>query len=129
MEVPRFGFAIVAPRCFLYARKHHPFIRVRRLFLRPDVPISIFRIWIGARLLEPWMLVRGVIHYQIDQNTNAALFCAVGKLDEIAERTVPRIDIVIVGDVVTIVSTRRSLKRHQPNRGHAQSMQIIEAAH
>ncbi len=75
------------------------------------------------------MLVGGVVHDQIDQNTNAALFCAVGKLDEIAERTVPRIDIVIVGDVVTIVSARRSLKRHQPNRGHAQSMQIIEAAH
>ena len=44
------------------------------------------------------MLVGGVVHYQIDQNTNAVLFCAVGKLDEIAERTVPRIDIVIVGD-------------------------------
>ena len=75
------------------------------------------------------MLVGGVVHYQIDQNTNAALFCAVSKLDEIAERTVARIDIVIVGDIVTIVPARRSLKRHQPNRGHAQSMQIIEAAH
>src|SRR5207249_7553237 len=75
------------------------------------------------------MLVRGVVHYQIDQNTNATLFCAVGKFDEIAERTIPRIDIVIVGDVVAIVPARRSLKRHQPNRGHAQSMQIIEAAH
>ena len=75
------------------------------------------------------MLVRGVVHDQIDQNTNAALFCAVGELDEIAERTVARIDIVIVGDVVTIVPARRSLKRHQPDRRHAQSMQIIEAAH
>jgi len=75
------------------------------------------------------MLIRSVIHHQIDQNTNAALLGAVGKLDEIAERTVARIDIVIVGDVVTIVPARRSLKRHQPNRGHAQSMQIIEAAH
>jgi aquaporin NIP len=37
---------------------------------------------------------------------NAALFCAVRKLDEIAEGTVARIDIVIVGDVVTIVPTR-----------------------
>jgi electron transfer flavoprotein alpha subunit len=75
------------------------------------------------------MLVRGVINYQIDQNTDSALFGAVGKLDEIAERTVARIDVVIVSDVVTIVPARRSLKRHQPNRGHAESMQIIEAAH
>jgi hypothetical protein len=70
-----------------------------------------------------------VVHHQIDQNTNAALFGAVAKLDEIAERTITRIDIVVVGDIVTIVSARRSLKRHQPNRGHAQSMQIIEATH
>jgi hypothetical protein len=52
------------------------------------------------------MLVGGVVHYQIDQNANAALFCAVRKLDEIAEGTVARIDIVIVADVVTIVPTR-----------------------
>ena len=63
------------------------------------------------------------------RDRSSTLFCAVSKLDEIAERTVARIDIVIVGDVVTIVPTRRSLKRHQPNRGYAQSMQIIEAAH
>ena len=75
------------------------------------------------------MLVGGVVHHQIDQNTNAALFCAVGKLDEITERAVARIDIVIIGDVVTIVPAGRSLKRHQPNRSHAESMQIIEAAH
>src|SRR5437762_13681663 len=71
--------------------KHHSFIRVRRLLFGPDVPIAIFGIWIGARLLEPWMLVRGMVHHQIDQNTNAALFGAVGKLDEIPECTVPRI--------------------------------------
>ena len=75
------------------------------------------------------MLVGSVVHDQVDQNTNAALFCAVSELNEIAERTVPRIDIVIVGDVVTIVSTGRRLKRHQPDRGYAQSMQIIEAPH
>src|SRR6266480_1064635 len=129
VEVPRFRFAIVVPGCFLDAGKHHPFVRVRRFLLRPDVPVPIFRIWIRTRLLEPRMLVGGVVHYQIDQNTNATLFCAVGKLDEIPERTVARIDIVIVSDVVTIVPARRGLKRHQPNRGHAQSMHIIEAAH
>src|SRR5436190_3556372 len=84
VEVPRFGFAIVAPRCFLYAGKHHSLIRARRFLLRPDVPIPIFRIWIGARLLEPGVLIGGMVHYQVDQDTDAALFCAVSKLDEIA---------------------------------------------
>src|SRR4029450_9439022 len=104
-------------------------MRLRRLLLRPDVPIPIFRIWVGARLLDPSMLVGGVVHYKIDQNANAALLCAVGKLNEIAEGAISGIDIVIVGNVVAIVPARRSLKRHQPNRGHAQSVQIIEAAH
>jgi hypothetical protein len=53
-----------------------------------------------------------MVHYQIDQDTDAALFRAVRKLDEIAERAVARIDIVIIGDVVTIILARRSLKRH-----------------
>src|SRR5437868_7273754 len=75
-----------------------PFIRMRRLLLGPDVPIAIYGICIGARPLEPWVLVGGVVDYEIDQNTNAALFCAVRKLDEIAERTIAWIDIIIVGD-------------------------------
>src|SRR5436190_17588656 len=70
-----------------------------------------------------------MVHYQIDQDTDAALFCAVSKLDEIAQRAVSRIDIVIIGDVVTAVLARRRLKRHQPDRGHAESMQVIEATH
>src|SRR4029434_7383197 len=74
------------------------------------------------------MLVGGMVHNQIDQHTNAALFCTVSKLDEIAESAVARINVVIVGDVVTVVPARRSLKRHEPNRGYPQSMQIIEAA-
>src|SRR2546429_9626088 len=57
VEVPRFRVAIVAPRCLLYARKHHALIRARWLLLRPDVPVPILRIWIRARLLEPGMLV------------------------------------------------------------------------
>ena len=75
------------------------------------------------------MLVRGVVHHQINQNTNAALLCAMGKLDEIAEGAVARIDIVIVGDVIAVVAAWRSLERHQPNRGHPKSMQIIQAPH
>ena len=70
-----------------------------------------------------------MVHYQVDQDTDPALFCPVSELDEIAQRAVPRIDIVIIGDVVTAVLARRRLKRHQPDRGHAQSVQIIEATH
>src|SRR5437763_8981588 len=70
-----------------------------------------------------------MVHHQIDQNTDAAFFFPVSELYEIAQRTVSRIDIVIIGDVVTAVLARRRLKRHQPDRGHAESMEVIEATH
>jgi hypothetical protein len=50
----------------------------------------------------------------------------MGELDEIAERAVTRIDAVIVGDVVAVVLARGGLERHQPDRGDAEALQIIE---
>ena len=58
---------------------------------------------IAARLLEPGMLVGGVVDHQVDEDADAALFAAVGELDEIAERAVARIDAVVVRDVVAVV--------------------------
>ncbi len=63
---------------------------MRRLLLGPDVSIAIFGICIGARLLEPWVLVGGVVDYEIDQNTNAALFCAVHRLDKASAKSQSR---------------------------------------
>ena len=52
----------------------------------------------------------------------------MGELDEVAERAVARIDAVIVGDVVAVVPAGRGLERHQPDRGDAEPLQIIEPA-
>ncbi|MBB3544251.1 hypothetical protein FHT76_006788 [Rhizobium sp. BK176] len=51
------------------------------------------------------MLVRGVIDDKIDQDAYAALFCAMGEFDEIAKRAVSTIDVVVVGNVVTVVAS------------------------
>ena len=82
----------------------------------------------AARRLEPFMLVGGVIDDEIDDDANAALLAAMGELDEVAERAVARIDAVIVRDVVAIVLAGRGLKRHQPDRGDAEPVKIIEPA-
>ncbi|MFK4562285.1 hypothetical protein ABIF95_004815 [Bradyrhizobium ottawaense] len=74
------------------------------------------------------MLIRGVVDDEIDDNPDAALLAAVGELDEIAERAVTRIHAVIVGDVVAVVAAGRGLERHQPDRGDAEAMQIVEPA-
>ena len=53
----------------------------------------------------------------------------MGEFDEVAERAVARIDPVIIRNVVTIVLAGRGLKRHQPYRGDAEPMQIVETPH
>ena len=73
------------------------------------------------------MLVGGVIDDEIDDHADAALLAAMSELYEVAQRTVARIDTVIVRDVVAIVLAGRSLKRHQPYRGDAETVQIVEA--
>jgi len=52
------------------------------------------------------MGVRGVIDDKIDDDADTALPAAMGESDEIAERSVARVDAVIVGDVVTVVAAR-----------------------
>ena len=74
------------------------------------------------------MRVRGVIDDEIDDDADAALPAAMGEFDEVAERAVARIDAVIVRDVVTVVLAGRRLERHQPDRGDAEALQIIQPA-
>ena len=49
------------------------------------------------------MFIRGVIHHQVDQHAQASLRASVGELHEITQRAVPRIDAVIIGNVIPIV--------------------------
>jgi len=73
------------------------------------------------------MLVRRVVDHQVDEHANPALTAAVREFDEIAERSVARVDAVVIGDVVSVVALRRGLKRRQPNRRDAQTLEIVES--
>jgi hypothetical protein len=53
------------------------------------------------------MLVRSVIHDKIDEHAHPALFAGLCKFDKVAEGAVPRIDVVIIGNIVTVVSGGR----------------------
>ena len=74
------------------------------------------------------MRIGGVIDHEVDDDAQPALMAAMGELDEVAESAISRIDAVIVGDVVTIVPAWRRLKRHQPDRGDAKTLQVVQAA-
>src|SRR5262245_31221736 len=96
------------------------------LLLGPDIPIAVLRLWIAPRLLEPCMLIGRVVHDEINQHANATLLGAVGEIDEIAKGAVPRIDAVVVRDVITVIAMRRGLEGHQPYGRDAEAVQIIE---
>jgi len=119
VEVPGFGFLVVAPGGLLHARKHHAAIGARRLAFGPDVPVAILRIRLLAGFPEPCVLVRGMIDDQVDEHADAALLCAMGEFDKIADGAVAWIDAIVVGDVVAVVAMGRDLERHQPDRGDA----------
>ncbi len=74
------------------------------------------------------MLVGRVVHDKVDDDTDAALLAAVGEFDEVSERAIARIDAVIVRYVVAAVAARRGLERHQPDRGDAEPVEIIQPA-
>ncbi len=68
------------------------------------------------------------LEYALKQFAAEKKLAAMGELDEIAERAVAGIDAVIVGDVVAVIAARRGLERHQPDRGDAEPVQIVEPA-
>ena len=126
MEEPGAGFLVARPGRFLHARKHHAGIGVGRLLVGPDIPVAIGRILGPPRLAKPGMLVGRVVDDEIDDDADAALLAAMGEFDEVAQRAVAGIDAVIVRNVVAVVLAGRGLKRHQPDRGNAEPVQIIQ---
>src|SRR5579871_2791568 len=129
MKVPLARGLVVVPRGFLDAGEDDSIFCVLWLFFRPDVPIAMFRFWVGARVEKPRVLVGRVIDDKVDDQANATLFTAVRELDEITKSAVAGIDVVVVGDVVAVVAKWRRLKRHQPDGGDSDSLQVIEAIH
>ncbi len=72
------------------------------------------------------MSIRGVVDDQIDDDAHAELFGVVHELDEVAERSVLRVDAVVVGDVVAVVAIGRGIERLQPDAGDAEAGQVVE---
>ncbi len=70
-----------------------------------------------------------MIYNQIDQNTDAALPASVGKLYKVTQRAVPRINAIVIRNIIAIVTQRRRLKWHEPDRGNAQALQVVQPVH
>ena len=73
------------------------------------------------------MLVGRVVHDQVDDDPHAPVAGGAHDLDELAQRAQPGIDAVEVADVVAVVLVGRRVERHEPQRGHADSGQVVDA--
>ena len=72
------------------------------------------------------MLVARVIEHQFRDHPQPAPMRLVEEFLEVFQRAVARVDRHVVRDVVAVVAQRRGIKRQQPERGHAELLQVVE---
>ena len=74
------------------------------------------------------VLVGGVVHHQVEQHPDAPLPRLQHEFREVTEGAEPRMDAVVVGDVVAVVPQRRRVDRVQPDAGDAEPGQVVQPA-
>ncbi|MNZ99622.1 hypothetical protein D3C78_1189560 [compost metagenome] len=95
--------------------------RAIRLAVRPDIPVRFRIVAAGAAFHEPWMLVRGMRHDEIDHHADAETVGFRDQPVEIGQCAEHRIDIDIVRDVVTEILHRRGEERRNPDGVRAET--------
>ena len=101
-------------------------VGVRLVRVRPDVPVAVGAVGIGARLLEPGVVGGGVVHDEVDDHPDPALVRRLDEGAEVLDRAVVRVDRVEVGDVVAAVAERRGVEGEQPDAVDAEPLQVVE---
>ena len=94
-----------------------------------DVEIlAVLAVGILAGLLEPLMLIGAVVHNQVHDNVHIPLLGLCQQAVHILHGAENGVDIVVVGDIVTLVSQRGAIDGGQPDDIHAQVLQIVQFA-
>jgi len=127
--VVRSGLRIVRPDAVVLdlAGEHRPLVGARRRrFLDPDVVVPVLRVRVVPCLLEPGVLVRRMVHHEVDEHSDPALVGFLDELDKVPERSQPRVDPVVIRDVVAVVAVGRRIKGEQPEGRDAQPVEVIE---
>ena len=76
---------------------------------------------------EPGVLIRGVVGHQVHHHADAQAVRRVDQLIGILQRAEERIDVPIVGHVISRVVLRGAVERGEPDRVHAQLRQVVQA--
>src|SRR5207248_7833837 len=73
------------------------------------------------------MAIGRVVQHDVDRDADAATMRGVDERLEIGERAELWIDVLVVADVVAEINLRRGIERRDPERGHAEVGEIVEA--
>jgi hypothetical protein len=74
------------------------------------------------------MVLGGVVHDQVEDHAHAQRAHVVHEVDEVAQRAVFAVDGVVVRHVVAVVLVGRHVERLQPEAGHSEAGQVLQAA-
>ncbi|OSY49953.1 hypothetical protein BG846_04419 [Streptomyces fradiae ATCC 10745 = DSM 40063] len=104
-----------------------PGVLVLLVVVGPDVVVAVGAVRVGAGLLEPRVLVAGVVHHEVDDHPHAALVRGVHELDEVRQVTEVRQHRRVVGHVVTAVAERGLEEGRQPEAVDPQPLQVVQS--
>ena len=68
----------------------------------PDVIIGV-GFYAAAALLEPFMLIAGVVDNKIHNNADVPLFCFCNEGIHILQRTIIGVDIAVIADIIAVI--------------------------
>ncbi len=126
VEVPAPGFVVEGPRLTLLAREDDALTAIGRLGVAPHVPVAKRRVGVTARGSKPGVLIGGVVHHKVEKQPDTAFAGLDGQLGEVAERSQPGIDAVVVADVIAVVALRRGVDRIEPQAGDPQPREVVQ---
>ena len=96
------------------------------LAIVPHIPVAVRIAARRPRLHEPLMLVRGVVHHHVHDHTDMPLARLGNQPVEVLQRPVPRVYVLVVGDVVAEVHLRRGIAGCQPDGVHAKIFEVVQ---
>ena len=88
--------------------------------------VRVLAVWIGKRLLKPFMLVGAVVDHQVHNDLDPPLLRLGQKLIELLHGAELRGNLIVIGNIVPLVHKGRLVDRRYPYNINTQFLQIIE---
>ena len=127
VQVPLPGLLIPRPDAVFGVREHDVGLLLFRRLVDPDVEVPVGRRLGGTRLPEPRVLVRCVVHDEVDDHLEAAVPRGSDQRDEPSEGSQPVVHAVVVADVVPVIPVRGGVEGHEPQTTDPDPGQVVDA--